>query len=56
MGSALEVPPGNPFTPEPVAAMAAERLATAGEAPAALPEALRANTERLFPTLRTTPR
>src|SRR5215471_6798823 len=40
-----------PFTPEFVAAMAAERLETAGEGPRSLPEALRTNTERLFPTL-----
>jgi hypothetical protein len=37
-----------PFTPEFAAAMAAERLEGAGEAPGSLTEALRANTERLF--------
>ena len=40
-----------PFTPEFAAAMAAERLEAAGEAPGELVEALRTNTERLFPTL-----
>ena len=40
-----------PFTPEFAAAMAAERLAAAGEPPGSLPEALRTNTERLFPAL-----
>jgi hypothetical protein len=39
-----------PFTPEFAAAMAAERL-EAVEAPRALLEALRANTERLLPRL-----
>jgi hypothetical protein len=40
-----------PFTPEIAAAMAAERLEAAGRAPGSLIEALRANTERLFPGL-----
>jgi predicted TIM-barrel fold metal-dependent hydrolase len=40
-----------PFTPEFAAAMAAERLEAAGEAPGSLTEALRTNTERLFPAL-----
>lgn len=40
-----------PFTPEFAAAMAAERLEAAGEAPGELVEAMRANTERLFPAL-----
>ena len=43
-----------PFTPEFAAAMAAERLEAAGEAPGSLTEALRTNTQRLFPAL--TPR
>jgi predicted TIM-barrel fold metal-dependent hydrolase len=41
-----------PFTPEFVAAMAAERLAEAGDSPGSLRDALRANTERLFPSTR----
>ena len=41
----------HPFTPEPVAAMAAERLASVGDPPGSLPATLRANTERLFPSL-----
>ncbi len=40
-----------PFTPEPVAAMARERLAEVGDPPGSLPAALRSNTERLFPAL-----
>ena len=40
-----------PFTPDFVAALAGERLDAAGEPPGALTEALRANTERLFPRL-----
>lgn len=40
-----------PFTPEFAAAMAAERLDAAGAAPGALTDALRANTERLFPAI-----
>jgi predicted TIM-barrel fold metal-dependent hydrolase len=40
-----------PFTPELAVAMAAERLAAAAEAHGALTEALRTNTERLFPAL-----
>jgi predicted TIM-barrel fold metal-dependent hydrolase len=40
-----------PFTPEPVAARAAERLAQVGDPPGSLLDALRANTERLFPAL-----
>ena len=38
-----------PFTPDFVAVMAAERLDSAGDPPGSLTEALRANTERLFP-------
>ena len=45
-----------PFTPEVVAAMAGERLAEAGDPSGSLSGVLRANTERLFPTLRTDPR
>lgn len=45
-----------PFTPEFVAAMAGERLAEAGDPPGSLSGVLHANTERLFPTLRTDPR
>ncbi len=45
-----------PFTPEVVAAMAGERLAEAGDPPGSLSDVLRANTARLFPTLRTDPR
>ena len=45
-----------PFTPEIAAAMAAERLEAAGEPPGSLIEALRTNTERLFPALRATSR
>jgi predicted TIM-barrel fold metal-dependent hydrolase len=41
----------HPFTPEPVAALAAARLAAAGDPPGSLREVLRANTERLFPAL-----
>jgi 6-methylsalicylate decarboxylase len=40
-----------PFTPELAAAMARERLAAVGDPPGSLLDALRANTERLFPTL-----
>lgn len=40
-----------PFTPEFVAAMAAERLDAAGASPGALLASLRPNTERLFPEL-----
>ena len=40
-----------PFTPDFVAAIASERLDSAGEPPGSLTEALRANTERLFPRL-----
>ena len=40
-----------PFTPEFAVAMAAERLAAAGDVPGSLIEALRTNTERLFPAL-----
>lgn len=40
-----------PFTPEFAVAMAAERLQAAGQASGSLAEALRANTERLFPAL-----
>ena len=40
-----------PFTPEFVAAMAGERLDAAGEPPGSLLDALRPNTERLFPEL-----
>jgi predicted TIM-barrel fold metal-dependent hydrolase len=40
-----------PFTPELAVAMNAERLAAAGDAPGALTDALRTNTERLFPAL-----
>jgi len=40
-----------PFTPEFAAAMAGERLAEVGDPPRSLLEALRANTERLFPAL-----
>ena len=40
-----------PFTPDFVAAMAGERLDAAGDPPGSLAEALRANTERLFPRL-----
>ena len=45
-----------PFTPEFAAAMAAERLDAAGDAPGTLAQALRANTERLFPALGATSR
>jgi predicted TIM-barrel fold metal-dependent hydrolase len=45
-----------PFTPEFAAAMTAERLAAAGEPPGSLTEALRTNTERLFPALGATSR
>jgi len=45
-----------PFTPEFAAAMAAERLEAAGEVPGSLTEALRTNTERLFPALGATSR
>ena len=40
-----------PFTPDFVVAMAGERLDAAGDPPGSLTEALRANTERLFPRL-----
>jgi predicted TIM-barrel fold metal-dependent hydrolase len=40
-----------PFTPEFAAAMAGERLAEVGDPPGSLLDALRANTERLFPAL-----
>ena len=40
-----------PFTPDFVVAMAGELLDAVGEPPGSLPEALRANTERLFPRL-----
>jgi predicted TIM-barrel fold metal-dependent hydrolase len=40
-----------PFTPEFAVAMAAERLASAGEPAGSLVETLRTNTERLFPAL-----
>jgi predicted TIM-barrel fold metal-dependent hydrolase len=40
-----------PFTPEFAAAMASERLAEAAAPPGSLLDALRANTERLFPAL-----
>lgn len=40
-----------PFTPEFAAAMASERLAEAGDPPGSLLDALRANTDRLFPAL-----
>jgi predicted TIM-barrel fold metal-dependent hydrolase len=40
-----------PFTPESAAGAACERLAGAGEPPGSLIEALRANTQRLFPGL-----
>jgi predicted TIM-barrel fold metal-dependent hydrolase len=42
-----------PFTPEFAAAMARERLAQVGDPPGSLLDALRANTERLFPALGT---
>jgi predicted TIM-barrel fold metal-dependent hydrolase len=42
-----------PFTPDFAVEMLAERLATAGDPPGALMDALRANTERLFPRLAT---
>lgn len=40
-----------PFTPELAAAMAGQRLSEAGDSPGALMKVLRANTQRLFPTL-----
>ena len=40
-----------PFTPEFAAAMAGERLAEVGDPPGSVLDALRANTERLFPAL-----
>jgi 6-methylsalicylate decarboxylase len=40
-----------PFTPEPAAAIAGERLAEVGDPPGSLRAALRDNTERLFPAL-----
>ncbi len=40
-----------PFTPEFAAAMAVERLAEVGDPPGSLLDALRANTDRLFPAL-----
>ena len=42
-----------PFTPDFVAARATERLDAVGDPPGTLAEALRANTERLFPRLLT---
>jgi predicted TIM-barrel fold metal-dependent hydrolase len=42
-----------PFTPEFAVAMTGERLAVAGDPPGSLLGALRANTERLFPSLLT---
>jgi predicted TIM-barrel fold metal-dependent hydrolase len=45
-----------PFTPEFAVAMAAERFEAAGNAPGSLTEALRTNTERLFPALGATSR
>lgn len=45
-----------PFTPEFAVAMAAERLDAPGTSDGSLMETLRANTERLFPDLRTTGR
>jgi predicted TIM-barrel fold metal-dependent hydrolase len=41
----------HPFTPEFAAATARERLAEVGDPPGSLVDALRANTERLFPAL-----
>jgi predicted TIM-barrel fold metal-dependent hydrolase len=43
-----------PFTPDFVVEMALARLDTAGDPPGSLTEAMRANTERLFPRLTTT--
>ena len=43
-----------PFTPELVADVARQQLDTAGDPPGSLVDALRANTERLFPRLVTT--
>ncbi len=40
-----------PFTPEFVVAAAVEQLAEVGDPPGSLPDTLRANTERLFPTV-----
>ena len=40
-----------PFTPDFVAEIASQRLDTAGDPPGSLTDALRANTERLFPSL-----
>jgi hypothetical protein len=40
-----------PFTPEFAAAMAGDRLAEVGDPPGSLLDALRANTEHLFPAL-----
>ena len=40
-----------PFTPEFAAAMASERLAEVGDPPGSVLDALRANTDRLFPSL-----
>ena len=40
-----------PFTPEFAAAMARQRLAEAGDPPGSVLDALRANTDRLFPAL-----
>ena len=40
-----------PFTPEFAAAMASERLAEVGDPPGSVLDALRANTDRLFPAL-----
>jgi 6-methylsalicylate decarboxylase len=44
-----------PFTPDFVAAMAGERLDAAGDPPGSLTEALRANTQELFPRLAAEP-
>lgn len=44
-----------PFTPEFAAAMAGDRLAEVGDPAASLMDALRANTEHLFPGLRNDP-
>jgi predicted TIM-barrel fold metal-dependent hydrolase len=45
-----------PFTPEFAAAMGADRLAEVGDPPGSFVDALRLNTERLFPTLFSEPR
>jgi 6-methylsalicylate decarboxylase len=44
-----------PFTPEFAAAMGADRLAEVGDPPGSLLDALRSNTERLFPSLCSNP-